>query len=121
MKDELIKLETAVLAKEKGFNGICIDAFMFRGQSIRTTRLRDWNSDDKEIYSAPTQSLLARWLREKHNIYLESALTFNRSYGFIGYKGANPQSSFVTDDGSYEEALEYGLVEALNLIKTEKK
>ena len=41
MKDQLVKFETAKLAKEKGFEG-------------------------PHLVLLPTQSLLQRWIREKH-------------------------------------------------------
>ena len=65
--------------------------------------------------SAPTQSLLAKWLREEHNIHL------------IAYKNINIDGydwCYITTDGitninsykTYEEAYEIGLQEALKLI-----
>ena len=63
-------------------------------------------------------SLLAKWLREEHNIHL------------IAYKNINIDGydwCYITTDGitninsykTYEEALEAGLQEALKLIKND--
>ena len=94
MEDTRINFETAKLAKEKGWNG-------------------DFVESHKILTS---QSLLAKWLREKHNIHL------------IAYKNINIDGydwCYITTDGitninsykTYEEALEAGLQEALKLIK----
>ena len=128
MEDALITFETAKLAKEKGFN-------IFTDVCFANTP----NSDDKQykkiklhhshsvgsvdsfgnmltiVAYAPTQSLLAKWLREEHNIHL------------IAYKNINIDGydwCFITTDGitninsykTYEEAYEIGLQEALKLI-----
>ena len=93
MEDTRINFETAKLAKEKGWNG-------------------DFVESHKILTS---QSLLAKWLREKHNIHL------------IAYKNINIDGydwCFITTDGitninsykTYEEAYEIGLQEALKLI-----
>ena len=128
MQEQLISFETAKLAKEKGFN-------IFTDVCFANTP----NSDDKQykkiklhhshsvgsvdsfgniltlVAYAPTQSLLAKWLREEHNIHL------------IAYKNINIDGydwCFITTDGitninsykTYEDAYEIGLQEALKLI-----
>lgn len=128
MQEQLISFETAKLAKEKGFN-------IFTDVCFANTP----NSDDKQykkiklhhshsvgsvdsfgniltlVAYAPTQSLLAKWLREEHNIHL------------IAYKNINIDGydwCFITTDGitninsykTYEDAYEIGLQEALKQI-----
>lgn len=102
MKDELISFETAKLAKEKGWDGDFVES-----HKILTT-----------------QSLLAKWLREEHNIH-----TWVIPYTKDGRFDINPLSvpdgyrcniypfakSMVYD--TYKEALEVGLQGALKLIK----
>ena len=85
-----------------------------------------------ETFSAPTQSLLQRWLREVHNIYVESyhdltsdgtKIQFYTSWGFLQQKDKNGNRNVngwydeYNDWKTYEEALEIGLQEALKLIK----
>ena len=95
-----------------------------------------------EAYSRPSQSLLQRWLREKHEIHVHSKIEFvgtdewEFSYK-IKYLPKNKFEvkrrsiefetiySFIESPGSYsgtwrtyEQALEQGLQHALNLIKT---
>ena len=84
-----------------------------------------------ETFSAPTQSLLQRWLREVHNIYVESyhdltsdgtKIQFYTSWGFLQQKDKNGNQNVngwydeYNDWKTYEEALEIGLQEALKLI-----
>jgi hypothetical protein len=145
MKDELISFSTAKLAKEKGFDIPTINCYnvdnrllefipVIKG-GIKDAVLHggdilfdDWNNNGKESKSAPTQSLLQKWLREKHKINVESNYLpnipgyrclfvpmtdkisakekyklFSKYYGTINYD-------------TYEEALEAGLQEALKLI-----
>jgi hypothetical protein len=150
MKDELISFETAKLAKEKGFNLYCINFYkkekknspdyLTTGIDYNSNRDIEWdwnllggpsgnlvkiypypNNPKGEVYSAPTQSLLQRWLRESHSIevivkswkfeekiiYLYSAQEITKSSTYRFEKGRS----------TYEEALETGLVEGLKLIK----
>lgn len=80
-----------------------------------------------ETFSAPTQALLQKWLREKHNIHIMvgKETEYNDKCGFPGnefdfYIQQIPDS--ITDHESYktyEKALEVALYEALKLIKNE--
>ena len=126
MVEQLISFETAKLAKEKGFpqepNRRKVPYYNYKGEfngdvtDFLRKYLRDEDTSDVESVSAPTQSLLAKWLREQHNIHL------------IAYKNINIDGydwCFITTDGitninsynTYEEAYEIGLQEALKLIK----
>jgi len=125
MEDTLIKFETAKLAKEKGFpqepNKLKIPYYNYKGEFKGDVKdwlrkyLRNEDTSDVESVSAPTQSLLAKWLREEHNIHL------------IAYKNINIDGydwCYITTDGitninsykTYEEAYEIGLYQALKLI-----
>ena len=126
MEDIIITFETAKLAKEKGFpqepNKLKIPYYNYKGEFKGDVKdwlrkyLRKEDTSDVESVSAPTQSLLAKWLREEHNIHL------------IAYKNINIDGydwCYITTDGitninsykTYEEAYEIGLQEALKLIK----
>ena len=125
MEDIIIAFETAKLAKEKGFpqepNKLKIPYYNYKGEFKGDVKdwlrkyLRKEDTSDVESVSAPTQSLLAKWLREEHNIHL------------IAYKNINIDGydwCYITTDGitninsykTYEEALEAGLQDALKLI-----
>ncbi len=136
MEEQLISFSAAKLAKEKGFNwkiDYCYPRFtkglMVAGKIIIMGD-RDAN-DTKNYVSAPTQSLLQKWLREKHSIHV--ALRFQPSQptmsgfyyrGYIAHFSVfddklmilSKDISFTKPMQSYEEALEGGLKEALKLI-----
>ena len=117
MVEPLVSPETAVLAKEKGFN---VNTQYYYNPSLVKdviNREMDWN-DPKVISncnSAPTQSLLQKWLREKYNIHVESFYCESEEYGVevkVQFKVYFQDYGF----NNYEEALENGLSKALNLI-----
>ena len=120
MEDTLINFETAKLAKEKGFDFIYII--------------------DNELtkHSLITQSLLAKWLREVHNCFIDilphrDGNSKNKQWKSkkdvfwsveVDYYGKNFEIKLTNNadftqhfNKSYEEALEIGLYQALKLIK----
>lgn len=121
MEEQLISFETAKLAKEKGF---------YTG----THNIYEW----QESYEMVPQSLLQKWLREVHKLHLNIVYSHDHNkYSVEGFdefnadelrkrnprsKGRFPypyQSKFKRhywNYKTYEEALEYGLQEALKLI-----
>lgn len=119
MREQLISFETAKLAKEKGF--------FYKGMMYRKGgTLSDGKGfmSNLDLYSAPTQSLLQKWLREKHKIHCLADCNAVGWAWFIettegthiksgDYKAPIPESGRWE---TYEEALEAGLKEALNLI-----
>ena len=128
MEDTRITFETAKLAKERGFDGNCYAfyekefmrndgkiIYTFGPQCNKNYLESEYKRHNNGKYLAPTQSLLAKWLREEHNIHL------------IAYKNINIDGydwCFITTDGitninsykTYEEAYEIGLYQALKLI-----
>ena len=110
MKEQLIGFETAKLAKEKGFKRLC--DFSYDEDGMITG-----NCEQVYNFVAPTQSLLQKWLREKHKIHIELQCDSNYyKYFILIYYKTN--CVFSLDDSLiYEEALEIGLQEALKLIE----
>lgn len=113
MKEELVKFNTAKLAKEKGFNlktkylyyeNVYKD---FKGEKITEPFIYykhksiyniNWNNYKPNIYiSAPTQNSLKKWLKEKYNLTTNYEL----------YDSKN----------NYKEILEKELKRLLKLIK----
>ena len=146
MKEELIKLSTAKLAKEKGFiynreedemyelyepNRM---SYYFHRNSKKYSLLGDfycdtnqnfaqYNLNDKyPRYDAPTQSFLQKWLRENHKIeiYIRHWNGSTRVYEYVfHYTDQNKISHTVFSEDRYvvyEEALEEALFESLKLI-----
>ena len=136
MEDTRITFETAKLAKEKGFpqepNKLKIPYYNYKGEFKGDVKdwlrkyLRNEDTSDVESVSAPTQSLLAKWLREVHNIevlisifpkQMREKMSKEKYCGYILNEDWNPTiPSNGTFCKTYKEALEAGLVEALKLI-----
>ena len=137
MEEHKISIETAKLAKEKGFN-LTVTSY-YSGLNIYLDEVR-FNYNDKTIgdspmhkrnaglYSAPTQSLLQKWLREVYNIQLCLVPIYGgnkiqgKQTGWLCYTPHNDEDfnglpSISVSHYSYEDALEAGLQEALKLIK----
>lgn len=69
LKDDLIKFSTAKLAKIAGFSVPVLSYYMGSKNLFSWEEPTNGNNPDftKEIYSAPTQTLLAKWIRKKFN------------------------------------------------------
>ena len=146
MEEQLISFETAKLAKEKGFGGkglTTLNGYFRNGIlcNIPCNNQSDFCHEDE--FSAPTQSVLQKWLRDKHNIEVgvfrytyEGGVYKGKCYMWAvdqyddKYDGEMPESSEHWllnerqangyDFKTWEEALEQGLLEALKLIPNEK-
>ena len=127
----IISLKTAKLAKEKGFN-------IFTDVCFANTP----NSDDKQykkiklhhshsvgsvdsfgniltlVAYAPTQSILAKWLREEHNIdVLVTSINGSKLKRYVSKIYVNKlYVKLVGHSDNYENTFEKGLQEALKLI-----
>ena len=140
MEETLISFETAKLAKEKGFGGkgLTTPNGYFRESNLCNIPCN--NKSDfcgKDEFSAPTQSLLQKWLREEHK--LEVHVSFNPDWdfkkdsneclcknngyrvdwGFVGIWKTYEKNAYPLERKNiktYEEALELGLLESLKLI-----
>jgi len=132
MTEPLVKFNTAVLAKECGFDW-ATSSYYFPTEdtglrSRHTDNHNQYSEPDFTCVSAPTQSLLQKWLREEKDIIVEPIFDFTResfpyhcnvmhsvsSKGDFRWLGCK---SSYTDYTTYEEALEAGLIEALKLLK----
>ena len=96
MKEQLVTFETAKLAKEKNFDIGVNQSYVIYKKSynydddsshresykvndieinshyhVNNYKGIDLSNELYEAYSAPTQSLLQKWLREVHNIFVE--------------------------------------------------
>lgn len=138
MKEDMITLETAKLAKKKGFDLKVIEAFVdltgFDGGEMHNNvyTYRQNHNSKNHRYSRPSQSLLKKWLREKHGLILVVRPT-KRSSKRLKYM-CGLYKTFTHDEvidndpykkllaevsvsESYDDALEEGLLYALNKIK----
>jgi len=108
MEEQLITLETAKLAKEKGFMEMTLTYAILGEGNVKF----------------PTQSLLQKWLREVYWIEVYPFAEGRRKNKTLEYQCEVTDdriNSSTTIDGrfkTYEQALEKGLQEALKLIKS---
>lgn len=129
MKEQLVNYKTAKLAKEKGFD--IKTKYSWYVPDNSKPIIEKHKPDGLYYLSCPTQSLLQKWLREVHNIYVESyhdlssdgkSVQFYTSWGFFqqkdinGIQNVNGWYDEYNDYKTYEEALEVGLQEALKII-----
>ncbi len=124
LEDVYVSFDTAKLAKEKGFNLQLTSCYFydweyFKQKLSTSAILKNHNADD-ESYSAPTQSILQRWLRNKYNIqvYVYSHTLRNEKWGDYVVYVNNEALNDARDEEfqTYEEAMEFGLAKALKKI-----
>ena len=125
MEEKLISLETAKLAKKKGFIHTQKKVY-YNGELgyLTLDDLKDGKLVDNIEY-APTQSLLQKWLREKHGIHISLKTSvivgskdevYYNVYLIDNTKDNRFYPLWEVEDSAYEDALENGLLEALKLI-----
>lgn len=115
MEEKIVDLKTATLAKILGFH-----VLVGRSYKENTTPSIIGSSTNKEegVISAPTQSLLQKWLREEHDIIVTIDVYQNTFGGVIKCNLKRSIFAIETTD-TWEEALENGLTKGLNLIDKE--
>lgn len=135
MKEELISFKTAQLAKSKGFNWEVSNSYIIKsGKQVHIINMFKHNANiiPEELFeninhdskftrgyiSAPTQSLLQKWLREERNIYIDIRCAFgsNGQYFFSLHQIVYPYRTLLASDkyyNTYEEVLEDALFSAL--------
>jgi len=124
LEDRIISVETAELAKEKGFNEE-VGHYYSNNDLINPKHSYNFNlhNENIDISSAPTQSLLQKWLREFYKLHVRVD-NVNRpqknKWCFEIYKLPSGVINLWNETSkvynSYEDALEIGLQEALKLI-----
>lgn len=124
IEESYVSLETARMLKEVGFDVPCTSQYTENEFAWENLRKTDFNKSNY-VFSRPTQALVARWLREVHNIYVcidmnAAGWYYNLCKSCDGtyilwssYHGPNDGGNW----DSYEESLEAGLQEAIKLIK----
>lgn len=133
MEERLCSFETSIIAKEKDFDIAVNDYSNIVEPEIVVTVAKfnhNYKAHGNTVVSRPRQTLLQKWLREKH--FLEVLVTcngsgwfyeINKAY-FTGSLSGGTSVSWSKDSGpndsgeweTYEDALEEGLKEGLKLI-----
>ena len=135
LEEQVVSFKVAKLAKEKGFKDIIgkwrgKSYYNYKGELdgdvIDQLRPANRNNPKFDSVAAPTQSLLQTWLRNTHNIHVEASFSMKEEEGLqyfvvvdiVNIENESYESKLYKDKfNSYEEALEVGLFEGLNLIK----
>lgn len=132
MQEQLISFETAKLTKEKRFDLYCNFVYKLNKEFrqvvyyegtddnynegfVKNSEIEEYQFSE-EIFTAPTQSLIQKWLREKHNIHIETEYKWEYDYYVFHIGRAGKIARGLKGFKTYEEALEKGLQEALKLI-----
>ena len=127
MEEQIVSYEIAVLSKEAGFKWNT--TYEFEDSKPITYREyipHDYNS--RGLLSAPTQSLLQKWFREEHNIFID--ITYSPTNGGKKITLWRPKTEKEIKKGwnslervgviqtheTYEQALEEGLRLAFKII-----
>lgn len=122
IQEQYISFQTAKLAKEKKvFIEGCCEVYSQEGVAARTPNGGKWNWEEYEkgeFCLRITQSLLARWLREKHNIHVGVGFCVSWRYIIIPItdKITADWSTSKKDYSTYEDAMEEGLKDTLKHI-----
>ena len=133
MEDTLIEYKTAILAKEKGFTWKCKNYF---DTEISSNRINTWydkegfkntlSKNSNKFCTRPSQSLLCKWLRDVHNIHFNvdcshyEGLHWEVGEIFDFKDQVILKQPFKERFDTFEEAMEFGLFNALKLINNEK-
>lgn len=73
MKEDYVSFETAKLLKEKGFNQITNMAYM-EGHLTQVSHFEVEHNPDRFDCYVYTQTMVMKWLREVHNIFIQIEL-----------------------------------------------
>lgn len=123
--EQFIGIETAKLAKQAGFDWECHKVYKTDVTENLTlfTYMKEegYRNTSEFICSAPTQSVLQRWLRELHNLIIVVKPYYGKEvvYGYIIYQEAEGCIKRIEDgivDRSYESTLEVAEKKCLTLL-----
>lgn len=122
MIEELVTLETAKMLKEKGFNKFCSFAYIDEYCNLMSVHTTNSLIDKMGLgYSAPTKSFAQKWLRQEKNLHIEISYMYGNYWIYDILTIPEHDLVGLSDRpiihyGTYEEALEAGIQEALKLI-----
>lgn len=131
MTETLVKLQTAKLAKQKGFNVTVKhryrkdEADMHLMPYLAAINFNDpcFQDEGRQYTSAPSQTILQKWLREVHNVivFVAPVVPHCKEFGYTIVHHESSYSKLTEVDCSqfydnYELTLETGLEESLKLL-----
>ena len=132
MEEQKINFETAKLAKEKQFGydfggtHYVTGFYSEDGINYKEFEMQQEDASRQDYYLRPTQSALQTWLRDIYKCMVYVMPRFDIENNLIKYScHIIPLDDSIYDESNeeapiynkYETALEYGLLEALKVIK----
>lgn len=144
MEEQRVNFETAVLAKEKEFDGLCFDAYNTHKMKYSDGWLEYIDDNEIEIpftskvlkpedILSPTQSLLQKFIRETRGVHIEIHRNASGYYwsmcksdggtdlGWSDIAGLNPAGVWDSFEDALENALQvqlsYDLPNDITIIK----
>lgn len=122
IQEKIVTYEVAKLASEAGFKSFTRSYYMIGDKEpFFVGEAKNWNAHS-DRYSAPTQSLLQKWLRKNKEIHIVVSIKARGGETYWYYEllalgffmqWLDGESMFSQQYRSYEEALEAGLKRAL--------
>ena len=124
IEERYVSFETAQMLKEAGFDVPCNSQYTDNGFGWSDLDKVNYNEYETS-YSRPTQSLAAKWLREKHRIALDVAFIPPSVDGDVWQYFVGEMDDMIWEGeyetgrkyATYEQAMEAGLQEAIKLVK----
>ena len=115
MENFFIPYKLAVIAKEKGFDGLCIACYDKLNMLATYTKLFQPIAYNNDAYciSAPTYQQIIDWFRDKHDIVIYSNRLSNEHKGI--YVSFINNEEVIESDGYYY-TLAKAIEKAFNLI-----
>lgn len=119
--EDYVSFETAKLLKEKGFaeTSNTIGTYSDKGEFYLYKHEKGYNHNHlTSWYSAPTIQMAMKWLRKKHNLYIDNLLLELKDgeYGYViqditerKYLGTSGNDSYQSPEESAEAAIKYCL------------
>lgn len=103
--EDFVSFETARLLKEKGFDIYVPSFYDVEGEFNGSVAYWNWNIWSR--YSAPTLQMTMKWLREVHNIAIETEWE-HLWYAYIKPMTSKPSEEdyYQCESSKYEEACE---------------
>lgn len=115
IEESYVSFDTAFALKSAGFDEVCSSQYFGTGSVVYTQQKNSKLSPGH--VSRPTQAMAARWLLERHGIFIEDYILVNGQFAYRLFRnGRNLVSEQSDMYESLQECIEDALQEALRLI-----
>lgn len=117
MELQLVEFYAAKMLKKHGFSEMCEWAYDARNAKLIFHKKKENHNKDHNKISAPTQALVCKWLRDRHNIFISIMFELDTWELYID-NGIN-KGSFSPEEASYdsfEEAEKVGIQQGIKIL-----